>query len=163
MSNDHCSSPSLIPRPVAVNSVPRKESPDAGSNTQNPETSTEHLAKDIGLKTEDGVVDEYEKLALSLRDCDWERLQKKFTDAMDERSQAEMVLQRETAELLEVGAMFIAWSQTTAYRDEDRAYKRFKTRMGFAQNSEAKLEEKKKHYANVVRAFENALALLRVD
>ncbi|EEQ88882.2 hypothetical protein RJZ56_004906 [Blastomyces dermatitidis] len=160
MSNDHCSSPSLIPRPVAVNSVPRKESLDAGSNTQNPETSTEHLRKDIGPKTEDGVVNGYEKLALSLRDCDWEQLQKKFTDAMDERSQAEMVLQRETAELLE---MFIAWSQTTAYRDEDRAYKRFKTRMGFAQNSEAKLEEKKKHYANVVRAFEDALALLRVD
>ncbi|OJD21754.1 hypothetical protein ACJ73_06904 [Blastomyces percursus] len=160
MSNDHCSSPSLIPRPVAVTSVPRKESPDAGFNTQNPDTSSEHLRKDIGPRTEDGVVNQYEKLALSLRDCDWEQLQKKFIDAMDERSQAEMVLQRETAELLE---MFIAWSQTTANRDEDRAYKRFKTRMGFVQNSEAKLEDKKKHYANVVRAFEDALALLRVD
>ncbi|KKZ63988.1 hypothetical protein EMCG_01742 [[Emmonsia] crescens] len=160
MSNNH-SSPSLIPRPVAGNVVPEKEDPETGPNAEKPETSVEHIPEDVSSKTEDRVVDdEYEKLAASLRDCDWEQLQKKFTDAMDERSQAEMALQKETAELLE---MFIAWSQTTAYRDEDRAYKRFKTRMGFAQNSEAKLEEKKKHYANVVKAFENALALLRVD
>ncbi|KAG5304893.1 hypothetical protein I7I50_05128 [Histoplasma capsulatum G186AR] len=139
MSNGHCSSPSLIPRPVAVNSVRENEIPDASSNTENLEASAEHIPQDAA---EDGVVDEYEKLALSLRDCDWEQLQKEFADAMDERSQVEMALHKETAELLE---MFTAWSQTTAYRDEDRAYKRFKTRMGFAQTSETKLEEKKKH------------------
>ncbi|KAI5289532.1 hypothetical protein KEM54_003711 [Ascosphaera aggregata] len=116
------------------------------------------------------------ELGLSLRNDDWETLQHRFTEAMEERTQEEMVLQRETADLLE---MFISWSQTTALRDEDRAYKRFKTRMGFVQNSEMQLEERKQHCesnylqplllpllivmldANVVKAFESALALLR--
>ncbi|OJD16142.1 hypothetical protein AJ78_03670 [Emergomyces pasteurianus Ep9510] len=160
MSGGNASPPSLIPRPVAGNPVSGNIDLDTSPNAQNPERNAEHILELTRADTEDRVVDEYESLALSLRDCDWEQLQKKFTDAMDERSHAEMALQKETGELLE---MFMAWSQTTAYRDEDRAYKRLKTRMGFAQNSEAKLEEKKKHYANVVKAFENALALLRVD
>ncbi|OAX83065.1 hypothetical protein ACJ72_02583 [Emergomyces africanus] len=160
MSNNNASPPSLIPRPVTGNSVYGQLDPSTSPNAQNQETNAEHTLEDSSRETEDRAIDAYENLALSLRDCDWEQLQKKFTDAMDERSQAERVLQKETAEILEI---FISWSQTTAYRDEDRAYKRLKTRMGFAQNSEAKLEEKKKHYANVVKAFENALALLRVD
>ncbi|KAI5278644.1 hypothetical protein KEM52_004628, partial [Ascosphaera acerosa] len=61
---------------------------------------------------------------------------------MEARTQAEMGLQRETADLLE---MFISWSQTTVLRDEERAYKRFKTRMGFVRNSERRLDEKKQH------------------
>lgn len=103
MSNNHSSPPSLIPRPVAGNVVPEKEDPETGPNAEKPETSAEPIREDVSSKTEDKVVDEYEKLAASLRDYDWEQLQKKFTDAMDERSQAEMALQKETAELLEVG------------------------------------------------------------
>jgi hypothetical protein len=79
-------------------------------------------------------------------------------EEMDQRSQVETTLQKEAADLLEI---FIIWSQTTVFRDEDRAYKRFKTRMNYVQSSEAKLEAKKKHYFNVVKAFESALALLR--
>ncbi|EDN02955.1 hypothetical protein I7I51_07995 [Histoplasma capsulatum] len=102
MSNGHCSSPSLIPRPVTVDPARGKEIPNASSITQNLEASAEHIPQDAA---EDGVFDEYEKLALSLRDCDWEQLQKEFANAMDERSQVEMALHKETAELLEVGAV----------------------------------------------------------
>ncbi|KAI5304886.1 hypothetical protein KEM56_005760 [Ascosphaera pollenicola] len=101
-----------------------------------------------------GVYDadpQLKELELSLQSYDWETLQERFAEAMEERTQDEMVLQRETADLLE----------TTVLRDEDRAYKRFKTRMGFVQHSEMQLEDKKHHYANVVKAFESALALLR--
>lgn len=92
---------------------------------------------------EDSKLREFE---MSLQSYDWETLQNKFAEAMEERTQAEMALQRETADLLEVGwanpilalstfyrpstssnchQMFISWSQTTGLRDEDRAYKRY--------------------------------------
>ncbi|KAK2820028.1 hypothetical protein FQN49_007792 [Arthroderma sp. PD_2] len=103
---------------------------------------------------------EFSSLARELEGCTWEQLQQRFTEEMDERSKAENILQKETADLLEV---FMAWSQTTTFRDEDRAYKRFKTRMDHVQMSEANLEGKKAHYANVVKAFESALALLRTE
>ncbi|KAI1906548.1 hypothetical protein LOZ12_003730 [Ophidiomyces ophidiicola] len=102
----------------------------------------------------------WDPMAKSLRNCSWEQLQERFIEAMDERSDMENALQKETADLLEV---FIAWSQTTVFADEDRAYKRFKTRMDYVQTSEDRLEDKKQHYANVVKAFESALALLRDD
>ncbi|KAE8334830.1 hypothetical protein BDV24DRAFT_145058 [Aspergillus arachidicola] len=54
----------------------------------------------------------------------------------------------------------MAWSQTTVVRDEARALKRFKTQMQHVQNSEEDLEKKRKHYVDVVKAFESALALL---
>ncbi|KAL1867585.1 hypothetical protein Plec18167_008585 [Paecilomyces lecythidis] len=76
---------------------------------------------------------------------------------METHAQAEQELRDETAKLLEV---FMTWSQVAVSHDEDRAFKRFKTRMQHVQNSEMKLEDKKKHYANVVKAFESALALL---
>ncbi|KAM5477116.1 hypothetical protein MauCBS54593_000387 [Microsporum audouinii] len=104
------------------------------------------------------VDDGFSTLAQELEGYTWEQLQQRFIEEMDERSKTENILQKETADLLEV---FMAWSQTTTFRDEDRAYKRFKTRMDHVQNSEASLEEKKAHYASVVKAFENALDLLR--
>lgn len=83
----------------------------------------------------------------------WNELQSCFSVAMEQRSQAEMLLQQETAEILEVctflpifyihstrmwyflshtdsgkyglGAkIFISWSQTIAAHDEGRAFKR---------------------------------------
>ncbi|KAI5290798.1 hypothetical protein KEM55_008497 [Ascosphaera atra] len=41
-------------------------------------------------------------LELSLQSCDWETLQHKFTEAMEERTQHEIALQRDTADLLDV-------------------------------------------------------------
>ncbi|PGH18503.1 hypothetical protein AJ80_04473 [Polytolypa hystricis UAMH7299] len=101
-----------------------------------------------------------QELLMSLRSSPWEQLQERFVEEMEERSQVEMALQKDTSDLLD---LFMVWSQTTIFRDEDRAYKRFKTRMAYTQNSESVLEEKKKHYTNVVKAFESALALLRGD
>ncbi|OKO94293.1 hypothetical protein PENSUB_11560 [Penicillium subrubescens] len=97
------------------------------------------------------------RLTQGLEDCDWNQLQEKYTDAMDEHSRVEDDLRAETAKLLEV---FTAWSQTTVLQDEKRALKRFKTQMQHVQNSEVSLESKKKHYTDVVKAFQSALALL---
>ncbi|CEO58533.1 hypothetical protein PMG11_03250 [Penicillium brasilianum] len=100
------------------------------------------------------------RLTQRLEDCDWDQLQEKYTDAMDEHSHVEDDLRAETAKLLEV---FSAWSQTTVLQDEKRALKRFKTQMQHVQNSELSLESKKKHYTEVVKAFQSALALLNAQ
>lgn len=41
-------------------------------------------------------------LTQGLQDCDWDQLQEKYTDAMDEHSRVEDDLRVETAKLLEV-------------------------------------------------------------
>lgn len=51
-------------------------------------------------KPEDSMAD----LTKNLESCDWEELQEKFTKAMEERTRVENALQKETAELLDVGS-----------------------------------------------------------
>ncbi|KAJ5166530.1 uncharacterized protein N7482_005311 [Penicillium canariense] len=97
------------------------------------------------------------RLVQGLEGCDWDQLQERYTDAMDEHSRVEEDLRAETAKVLEI---FTAWSQTTVLQDETRALKRFKTQMQHVQNSEASVESKRKHYMDVVKAFQSALALL---
>ncbi|KAJ5986845.1 hypothetical protein N7451_011210 [Penicillium sp. IBT 35674x] len=89
--------------------------------------------------------------------CDWDQLQEKYTDAMDEHSRVEEDLRAQTTKLLDI---FTAWSQTAMLQDEQRALKRFKTQMQHVQHSEVSVENKKKHFTEVVKAFQSALALL---
>lgn len=42
------------------------------------------------------------RLTQGLEECDWDQLQEKYTDAMDEHSRVEEDLRAETAKLLEV-------------------------------------------------------------
>ncbi|KAJ6120260.1 hypothetical protein N7523_004540 [Penicillium sp. IBT 18751x] len=97
------------------------------------------------------------RLTQGLEECDWKQLEEKYQDAMNEHSRVEEDIRVETAKLLEV---FTAWSQTTVLQDEQRALKRFKTQTQHVQNSEIIVESKKKHYMEVVKAFQSALALL---
>ncbi|KAJ5825542.1 hypothetical protein N7474_002680 [Penicillium riverlandense] len=102
-------------------------------------------------------MDKEEQLAHGLEACDWDQLQHRYTDAMDEHGRMEENLRAEAATLLEV---FTAWSQTTVLQDENRAFKRFKTQMQHVQHSEVNVEHKQQHYMEVVKAFESALKLL---
>ncbi|KAJ5903752.1 hypothetical protein N7504_006135 [Penicillium tannophilum] len=97
------------------------------------------------------------RLTQGVDHCDWDQLQEKYTDAMDEHSRVEEDLRAQTTKLLDV---FTAWSQTAMLQDEQRALKRFKTQMQHVQHSEVSVENKKKHYTEVVKAFQSALALL---
>ncbi|KAL4888122.1 hypothetical protein BDV59DRAFT_189317 [Aspergillus ambiguus] len=92
-----------------------------------------------------------------IQGLDWEQLQEAYVNAMQEHGKAEEEVNDQTADLLKI---FMAWSQTTLVRDETRALKRFKTQMQHVKNSEEILENKKRHYTNVVQAFQSALALL---
>ncbi|KAJ5375323.1 hypothetical protein N7517_007329 [Penicillium concentricum] len=149
---------SKIPRPGAISprvSQGSKSPPGSGSFQENKSPQSP-----VEARTSTPIHDEFplvSGLTQGLEDCDWEQLQEKYADAMDEHGRVEENLRVETAKLLEV---FMAWSQTTVSQDENRALKRFKTQMQHVQNSEVNVENKKKHYTEVVKAFQNALALL---
>ncbi|PYH77841.1 hypothetical protein BO82DRAFT_292733 [Aspergillus uvarum CBS 121591] len=89
---------------------------------------------------------------------DWKELENRYYKVMEQHKEAEDALQNHISRMLEV--IFMAWSQTTITRDETRALKRFKTQMHYVQHSEESLDKKKRHYTDVVKAFESALALL---
>ncbi|KAL1990326.1 hypothetical protein VTN49DRAFT_6165 [Thermomyces lanuginosus] len=108
-------------------------------------------------RREDNGID-LDALAESIRECSWEELQGMFSLAMEGHEQIDRALQEQVSRLLK---LFMTWSQIPTERDEDRSFKRFHTRMQHVQFSEQDIEEKRAHYANVVKAFENALALLK--
>ncbi|EAW15079.1 uncharacterized protein ACLA_057350 [Aspergillus clavatus NRRL 1] len=95
--------------------------------------------------------------AEDLEHLPWEELQRHYSNAIDKHNQAEEELRARSSALLEI---FMNWAQSAVVRDESRALKRFKTQTQHVRSSEEKLEKKKRHYADVVKAFENALALL---
>lgn len=61
----------------------------------NPEKSAERVSPPV-------KPGKWDDLAQSLRNCSWDELQERFSEAMDERSDEENALQKETADLLEV-------------------------------------------------------------
>ncbi|PYH99547.1 hypothetical protein BO71DRAFT_313859 [Aspergillus ellipticus CBS 707.79] len=97
------------------------------------------------------------KLIRNLNDHNWDRLEQEYIICMKHHGETEQELYSRVSKLLQV---FTAWSETTIACDETRALKRFKTQMQHVQNSEENLEKKRKHYVDVVKAFESALALL---
>ncbi|RHZ54657.1 hypothetical protein CDV55_102036 [Aspergillus turcosus] len=98
-----------------------------------------------------------QQLAEDLSQCHWAKLQQLYSDIMKQHGDAEEELRARSLKLLEI---FNSWSQSAVLRDESRALKRFKTQSQHVQTSEEDLENRRKHYADVVKAFENALALL---
>lgn len=103
------------------------------------------------------VLENESELQESIMDCDWSQLESTYIRMMDRHERSEEELRDHITKLLQV---FTAWSQTTVEHDETRALKRFRTQMHHVQNSEETLEKKRKHYMDVVKAFESALALL---
>ncbi|KAL4969216.1 uncharacterized protein BDV14DRAFT_100950 [Aspergillus stella-maris] len=97
------------------------------------------------------------QLRESIKDNDWSQLESNYIRMMDQHQKSEEELRNHITGLLGV---FTRWSQTSVQHDETRALKRFKTQMHHVQNSEESLEKKRKHYMDVVKAFESALALL---
>ncbi|KAL3470461.1 hypothetical protein BJX99DRAFT_48804 [Aspergillus californicus] len=104
-----------------------------------------------------GALEDDSQLKESIKDYDWSELESNYIRMMEEYEKSEKELRDRIARLLQV---FMAWSQTTVAHDETRALKRFRTQMRHVQNSEESLEKKRNHYIDVVKAFENALALL---
>jgi len=99
-----------------------------------------------------------EQLMEDLEPYSWDDLEARYSKAMGERAAVEDKLAQEFKSLTEV---FTAWAQTTSTHEDNRAIKRLRTRISKVQDEEKTLGEKKQHYVNVVKAFQNALDLLK--
>jgi hypothetical protein len=80
--------------------IPRPTSPVP--NDQKTAIKSPRPAQDDVQDPKPAAPGHLEQLAKELQTCNWEELQARFTRAMDERSECESALQKDTAELLEV-------------------------------------------------------------
>jgi hypothetical protein len=99
-------------RPATARQDPNYNSPsfeDYGNSRGSHEPDFEHTPGEHNKATQggrqmQGSEEIMSDLTQNLQSCSWEELQEKFTKAMGERTRVEKELQKETAELLEVGS-----------------------------------------------------------
>ncbi|KAG5984103.1 hypothetical protein E4U55_005977 [Claviceps digitariae] len=89
---------------------------------------------------------------------DWEQFEARYEAALKEADGEERDILQEAQSL---SKYFQTWASAASAHDDERAVKRLRTRQRFVNLSEEKMAQKQKHYEEVVRAFESALALLR--
>ncbi|KAK2594796.1 hypothetical protein QQS21_007483 [Conoideocrella luteorostrata] len=89
---------------------------------------------------------------------DWEDFEARYGKALRDADEEEREILKEAESL---SKYFQAWASAASAHDDERAVKRLRTRQRFVNLSEEKMAQKQKHYEEVVRAFESALALLK--
>ncbi|KAG6004731.1 hypothetical protein E4U21_000823 [Claviceps maximensis] len=89
---------------------------------------------------------------------DWEQFEARYESALKEADGVERDILQEAQSL---SKYFKTWASAASAHDDERAVKRLRTRQRFVNLSEEKMTQKQKHYEEVVRAFESALALLK--
>ncbi|QUC18467.1 uncharacterized protein UV8b_02708 [Ustilaginoidea virens] len=92
---------------------------------------------------------------------DWDDFETRYERALREADEAEREILKEAESLSKTCKYFQVWAASASAHDDDRAAKRLRTRQRFVILSEEKMAQKQKHYEEVVRAFESALALLK--
>ncbi|OAA46935.1 hypothetical protein NOR_02571 [Metarhizium rileyi] len=89
---------------------------------------------------------------------DWEHFEARYDKALQEADEEEKEILKEAEALAKY---FRVWASAASAHDDGRAVKRLRTRQRFVNLAEEKMAQKQKHYEEVVRAFESALALLK--
>ncbi|KAI9651793.1 MAG: hypothetical protein M1831_007575 [Alyxoria varia] len=87
----------------------------------------------------------------------WKDLYNRFDSAMEAKEKEEQELQERYNKLVQ---FYNVWSTTGSFHEEDRAAKRLRTRMEYVQHTEDRLEQKRLHHENVLRAFHQAMEIL---
>lgn len=88
---------------------------------------------------------------------DWHDFQSRYEKALGEADEYERVVLDEFEHL---SKYFHVWASASATHDNGRATKRLQTRQRYVTLSEESMAQKQKHYDEVLRAFQSALALL---
>ncbi|KAF2967489.1 hypothetical protein GQX73_g6112 [Xylaria multiplex] len=88
---------------------------------------------------------------------DWEDFKDRYEKALQEADEKEKQMLEEFAQLVKY---FNVWASASSTHDNERAMKRLQTRERYVSLSEQSLSQKKQHLAEVVKAFQSALALL---
>ncbi|KAJ3580302.1 hypothetical protein NPX13_g263 [Xylaria arbuscula] len=86
---------------------------------------------------------------------DWEDFKDRYERALQEADEKEKQMLDEFGQLY-----FNVWASAASNHDNERAAKRLQTRERYVALSEQSLSQKKQHLAEVVKAFQSALALL---
>ncbi|KAI9737671.1 MAG: hypothetical protein M1818_005675 [Claussenomyces sp. TS43310] len=92
-----------------------------------------------------------------LQPFDWIDFEERYLEAMRAADENEA---QKLEQFDEIVKFFGEWVKGPSKHDGDRATKRLKTRQFYVQNAEKSLAEKQEHYAEVVAAFQRAVALL---
>lgn len=88
---------------------------------------------------------------------DWEDFNDRYEKALQEADDKERQMLEEFGQLVKY---FNVWASASSTHDNERAVKRLQTRERYVSLSEQSLSQKKQHLAEVVKAFQSALALL---
>ncbi|KAI0810260.1 hypothetical protein GGR55DRAFT_645963 [Xylaria sp. FL0064] len=88
---------------------------------------------------------------------DWEDFRDRYEKALQEADEKEKEMLEEFGQLVKY---FNVWASASSTHDNERAVKRLQTRERYVSLSEQSLSQKKQHLAEVVKAFQSALALL---
>ncbi|PQE33324.1 hypothetical protein CJF32_00006614 [Rutstroemia sp. NJR-2017a WRK4] len=141
-----------VPATQAPQASPLKEShtPQVDhQNHNNGDLDEESELKITGAKPEFEPGDPKAELPF----FNWKEFEQRYETAIKAASDKEDDLLEEFNNLTEI------WAESSSERDNDRAWKRLKTRERYVQISEEKLRDKKKHYVQVVEALKGALKL----
>ncbi|KAI0521457.1 hypothetical protein F5B22DRAFT_595053 [Xylaria bambusicola] len=91
---------------------------------------------------------------------DWDDFNDRYEKALQEADDKEKQMLEEFGQLVKY---FNVWASASTNHDNERATKRLQTRERYVTLSEQSLSQKKQHLAEVVKAFQSALALLRAE
>ncbi|KAG9520953.1 hypothetical protein KCU99_g7808, partial [Aureobasidium melanogenum] len=88
---------------------------------------------------------------------DWQGLETSYLKAMAECKAEEDAHLQEFASLSQ---FFGVWAGTISGHEQKRSHQRLKTQSALVMRKEEELEERRKHYVQVVQAFRMALSML---
>ncbi|KAL2108970.1 hypothetical protein VUR80DRAFT_3127 [Thermomyces stellatus] len=88
---------------------------------------------------------------------DWEDFQDRYEKALADADKEERAVLKEFDRL---SKYFNVWASSASAHDNERAVKRLQTRQRYVSLSEESMAQKQKHYDEVMKAFQSALALL---
>jgi uncharacterized protein YeaO (DUF488 family) len=88
---------------------------------------------------------------------DWDEFESRYEKALTEADYQEQATLKEFDRLVRY---FNVWASASSAHDNERAVKRLQTRQRYVALSEESVSQRQKHYDEVLRAFQSALALL---
>ncbi|KAM0192607.1 hypothetical protein ACHAPI_008191 [Fusarium lateritium] len=118
------------------------------ANSRTPEPQVDRQASNSDIPDTPGVLEPF----------DWDEYEARYEAALRDADEQEREILKEADAL---SKYFKVWAAAASAHDDERAAKRLQTRRRFVNLSEERMERKQEHYDQVVKAFENALALLR--
>ncbi|KAG9949087.1 hypothetical protein KCU85_g4613, partial [Aureobasidium melanogenum] len=102
---------------------------------------------------EEDVTDPQEEM----NSFDWQKLETEYLTAMAQCKEEEDAHLQEFASLSQ---FFGVWAETISGHEQKRSHQRLRTQSTFVMRKEEELEERRKHYVQVVEAFRAALSML---